>query len=263
MSEARKTALITGASGGIGEGLARECAAAGMDVVLVARSEDKLKALADRFSKEHGVTATPIGSDLSDPGAPGRLKEDLDAAGIVVDVLINNAGFATFGRFIETDIKEELDEIQLNVTSLTHLTKLFTPGMVERGWGRVMNVASTAAFQPGPLMAVYYATKAYVLSFSEALSEELKKTGVTVTALCPGPTASGFQARASMEDSKLVVGWKMPDAATVAADGFKAMMAGKPVYIHGLRNRLMAQSIRFSPRALVRPMVKRLQERVH
>ena len=140
---------------------------------------------------------------------------------------------------------------------------LFTPGMVERGWGRVMNVASTAAFQPGPLMAVYYATKAYVLSFSEALSEELKKTGVTVTALCPGPTASGFPARASMEDSKLVVGRKMPDAATVAADGFKAMMAGKPVYIPGLRNRLMAQSIRFSPRAVVRPMVKRLQERVH
>lgn len=263
MDDARKTALITGASGGIGEGLARECAAAGMNVVLVARSEDKLEALADRLSAEHGITATPIASDLSDADAPATLKDALDRDGIAVDVLINNAGFATFGPFIDSDAGEELEEIQLNVTSLTHLSRLFMPGMVERGWGRVMNVASTAAFQPGPLMAVYYATKAYVLSFSEALSEEMRGTGVKVTALCPGPTVTGFQTRAAMEDSKLVLGRKLPDAATVAAAGFKAMMAGKPVYIHGLRNRLLAHSIRFSPRAVVRPMVKRLQERVH
>jgi short-subunit dehydrogenase len=176
-------------------------------------------------------------------------------------VLVNNAGFATYGAFAETALEPELAELQLNVVTLTELAKRLLPGMLERRWGRILNVASTAAFQPGPLMAVYYATKAYVLSFSEALAEELRDSGVSVTALCPGPTASGFQQRAAMEDSKLVAGRKLMDAATVARAGYAAMMAGQRVVIPGLGNRLLAQSYRVSPRRLLTHVVRRMQER--
>ena len=181
----KETALITGASSGIGLDLARLFAKDGHDVVLVARSEGKLREIAAELERDFGMTAHVIVADLAKPDAPQTLVAQLP---VDVDVLVNNAGFGVLGPFVETDLAKELEMIQVNVVALTHLTKLLLPPMVARRRGRVLNVASTAAFQPGPLMAVYYATKAYVLSFSEAIADELRDSGVTVTALCPGPT---------------------------------------------------------------------------
>ncbi|MCA9922498.1 MAG: SDR family oxidoreductase, partial [Anaerolineales bacterium] len=214
----KQTALITGASGGIGYELARKIAQQGHNLVVVARSESKLMKLAQDFNKQFGVNVTVMVKDLAQSAAPDEIYNELQANEIDVDILVNNAGFASYGLFHELDRQKELNMMQVNMVALTHLTHLFLPGMVERGYGRILNIASTAAFQPGPLMAVYYATKAYVLSFSEAIANELDGTGVTVTALCPGPTESGFQARAAMEDSKLVQSGLM-DAATVAKMG--------------------------------------------
>jgi short-subunit dehydrogenase len=185
----------------------------------------------------------------------------LHSKNIAVDVLVNNAGFATYGYFTELDTKKDLEMIQVNVTTLTHMSKLFLPAMKAHGWGRVLNVASTAAFQPGPLMAVYYATKAYVLSLSEALSRELQGTGVTVTALCPGPTESGFQQRAAMEDSKLVQNGLMTSA-VVAEEGYQAMMKGTTVAITGFMNKVIALIPRFVPRNMVTNLVMNAQQRV-
>jgi len=174
-------------------------------------------------------------------------------------VLVNNAGVGDFGPFAEADPDRTLAMIQLNITSLTALTRAYLPGMLERGSGRIMNVASTASFQPGPLMAVYYATKSYVLSFTEAIAEETRGSGVTVTALCPGPTASGFQAAADMELSPLVANRKLPSAAEVAAYGVKAMNAGDVVSVPGLLNKIMAGTVRLTPRPIMRRMVHKLQ----
>ena len=194
----KQTALITGASSGIGADLARLFARDGYDVVLVARSEEKLREVAEGIGKEHaGVTARVIVADLARPDAARDVVDAL--GGLPIDALVNNAGYGVAGPFVETDVRSELEMIQVNVVALTHLTKLLAPGMVARKRGRILNVSSTAAFQPGPLMAVYYATKAYVLSVSEALAEELRGSGVTVTALCPGPTATGFAAASNME----------------------------------------------------------------
>src|SRR5712692_6004686 len=184
------TALITGASGGIGYELAKLFARDSYNLVLVARSADKLAQLAAELEKAYQIRATVVAVDLAQPDGPEQVFAATQKAAIEVDVLVNNAGFGQFGFYVETDLQEELQQIQLNIASLTHLTKLYVRPMVERRHGRILNVASTAAFQPGPLMAVYYATKAYVLSFSAALSNELQGTGVSVTALCPGPTAS-------------------------------------------------------------------------
>ncbi len=244
------TALITGASGGIGADIARILARRGDDVVLVARSAAKL----DQLAAELGH-ARVVACDLADPGAPAKLAAEVPA----VDILVNNAGVGDFGPFAEADLAKTMGMLQLNVGALTELTRRYLPGMLERGSGRVLNVASTAAFQPGPLMAVYYATKAYVLSVSEAIAEELRGSGVTVTALCPGPTASGFQAAAAMEHSRLLAGRRLPSSARVAAYGVKAMDAGKVVAVHGLANKLLAQSVRASPRAVTRRLVRRIQ----
>jgi len=257
----RQTALITGASGGIGLELARLFAAGGYDLVLVARSAGKLEELAGELRK-HGGAVRVLAKDLASPGSPEEVFRELEAAGVAVDVLVNNAGFATYGPFVETDLGRELEELQLNVVTLTHLTKKLLPGMLARRRGGVLNLASTAGFQPGPLMAVYYATKAYVISFSEALAEELSGTGVTVSALCPGPTATGFQRRAGLEDSKLFSGMlQVADAAAVARAGYEGFRAGKRIVIPGLINKVGVQSIRVSPRALATRMVKRMQER--
>ena len=243
------TALVTGASSGIGLEIAR-ILAKDHDVVLAARRADKLEALATEIGG-----ARVIAVDLADPAGPRRLVAEVPA----VDVLVNNAGFGDFGPFADA-AESRLDEmIELNVGALTRLTRAYLPGMCERGRGRVLNVASTASFQPGPLMAVYYATKAYVLSLSEALAEETRGTGVTVTALCPGPTASGFQAGAAMENSRLVKGRKLPSAASVAAFGVKAMQRGEVVAVPGFANKAMAASIRVSPRPVVRRLVHRMQ----
>ena len=261
--ERRKTALVTGASSGIGLDLAKRFAAEGHDVALVARSEGKLKELAAALEAEHKVRAHVVTADLAQPRAAETLVAALEARGIEVDVLVNNAGYALYGAFTETDLADELNMIQVNIVALTHLTKLLVRKMVARKDGRVLNVASTAAFQPGPLMAVYYATKAYVLSFSEALANELAGTGVTVTALCPGPTKTGFQARAQMEESKLVRGREIMTSETVARAGYTGLMKGKTVVIPGVGNRMMANAVRFLPRNTVTKLVRNAQERAH
>ena len=254
------TALVTGASGGIGEELARLFAADGHDLVLLARSRDKLARLSEELEGKHGIAACVVVSDLARPEAPQEIFEELTAGGVTVDALVNNAGFGSYGLFAETDLKQELEMLQVNVVALTHLTKLFLPAMLARRRGYVMNVASTAAFQPGPLMAVYYASKAYVLSFSEALSNECEGTGVRVSALCPGPTETGFVAAAGMGDSKLFDRAVM-DARTVAEAGYRGLLDGKAVVIPGFRNNLLARSIGFFPRGLVTKVVRGIQEK--
>jgi len=257
-----RTALITGASSGFGVEFAKLFARDGYDVVLVARSVDKLEALAAQLRSRYGITATVLAEDLTDPAAPATLAAALNAAGITVDALVNNAGFATYGPFVEISEDADLDLLKVNVVALTALTKRFLPGMLARRSGQILNVASTAAFQPGPLMAAYYASKAYVLSLSEALAEEVRGSGVTVTVLCPGPSATGFQARAAMEESQLFQRMAVMDAGTVARIGYRAMQAGQTVVIPGWQNRIMALAPRFAPRAVTARMVKGMQERV-
>jgi short-subunit dehydrogenase len=249
-------ALVTGASSGIGLELARLLAARGHDLVLVARRGDKLQELAAELGPER---VTVVVADLGRPGAVDAIV----AAAPRVDVLVNNAGVGGFGPFSESDPAAVQAMIQLNVASLVDLTRRYLPAMVAQGSGGVLNVASSAAFQPGPLMAVYYATKAFVLSFTEAVAEEVRGSGVKVSALCPGPTASGFQAGAAMEDSKLVKGRRLPEAAAVAAAGLKALDRGDVVFVPGLMNKVMASSIRFTPRPLVRRIVHSMQRPEH
>jgi short-subunit dehydrogenase len=260
MSSHNKTALVTGASSGIGLEMAALLAANGFNLFLVARSERKLDELADRFRSEHAVDADSYAIDLSHEDAPDRLLGRLRSVDVSVDVLVNNAGFAQYGRFVDTDAAAEREMMQVNMIALTRLTKLLLPSMLERGSGKILNVASTAAFQPGPLMAVYYATKAYVLSFSYALENELRGTGVSVTALCPGPTRSGFQERAAMEESKLVRG-RIANARSVARAGYEGLMKDKPIVIPGARNKLLAHAVRLSPRRLTASLARRMQER--
>ena len=256
-----ETALVTGASGGIGEALARLLAAARIDVVLVARSADRLSALAGELTRAHGVQAHVLAHDLSAPDAAGAIARELSARGLAIDILINNAGFATYGLFAETSAEEEMRMLQVNIGALTMLTKAMLPGMLLRRHGRIMNVASTAAFQPGPLMAVYYASKAYVLSFSEALSNETAGTGVTVTCLCPGPTKTGFQDRAQMGESRLLSILKVGSADAVARAGFDGMMAGRAIVVPGLGNQIGVQLLRLTPRAGTRRLMRSIQER--
>ena len=253
--------MITGASGGIGYELALLCAQDGFDCILVARSHDKIAELAARLESEFRVKTLVIPRDLSKPNAVDEIFEEVSAASMAVDMLVNNAGFPVFGLFTQTQLEAELEMLNVNVIALTALTKLFLRGMVERHAGRILNLASTAAFEPGPLMAVYYASKAYVLSFSEALANELRGTGVTVTALCPGPTRTGFQKRGVMEDSRLVQG-QIADARSVAAAGYRGMMSGKTIVIPGFSNKLIPWVVRVSPRGVVTRVVRRMQERV-
>ncbi|HEY0156551.1 MAG TPA: SDR family oxidoreductase [Thermoanaerobaculia bacterium] len=257
----KETALITGASSGIGLDLAHLFARDGHDVVLVARSEGKLQEVARDLERHHKVAAHVLPADLSRPDAPRQLFEEARDRRLQIDVLVNNAGFGLGGKFAETDLQTELDMIQVNITAVVHLTKLFLGGMVARGSGRILNVASTAAFQPGPLMAVYYATKAFVLSFSDAIGEELTGSGVTVTALCPGPTFTGFADAAHIENTGLFKVMRPMTSMDVAQIGYRAMRRGKRVAITGLRNKLTAQSVRVSPRFVVTKVVRALQER--
>ena len=255
-------AVVTGASGGIGLELARNLAAEGHPLVLVARGREKLETLAAEVKRDHGVDALVIATDLSEPEAADRIVTRLREANITPQVLVNNAGFGLYGLHAEADLAEEQAMLNLNVTTLTRLTKLLLPGMLAARSGRILNVASTAAFQPGPYMAVYYATKAYVLSYSEALAQELAGTGVSVTALCPGPTASGFQDKAAMHDSALVKDRRLPSAKDVADYAVKAMNRGQRVAIHGAMNWLLAQSIRATPRRVVTWLVAKMSRPV-
>jgi uncharacterized protein len=222
-----------------------------------------LRALGEELAARHGVRSTTIAADLAERGASAEVVARLMGLGITTDVLVNNAGFATYGEFKDLDLDRELDLIQVNIAALTELTRRLLPGMVARRRGRILNVASTAAFLPGPLMAVYYASKAFVLSFSEAINEELRGTGVTVTALCPGPTQSGFQARAGMEGARIVSGRTLPDAASVARAGYDGLMRRRPVVIPGLSNRLTTLAPRLLPRRVLPPIVRNAQARSH
>src|SRR5215470_1019534 len=251
MPEKKKTALITGASVGLGRELAKLFAADGHDLVLVARRKDKLDQLAAELGKGHGVAATVIASDLTDPAAPAALADKVGAAGIEVEFLVNNAGFGSNGAFHELDEKRELDMIQVNVTALVQLTRRLLPAMVARKSGRILNIGSTAGFVPGPFMADYYASKAYVISFTEAIAFELRGTGVTATVLCPGATATEFAAVAGNDKSPLFKSG-VADAVSVARHGYRAMMAGRVVAIPGARNKVLIQSLRVSPRAAIR-----------
>jgi len=257
-----KTALITGASSGIGYELAKLFARDHTDLVLVARDEPRLQQIAAELQTSSGVFVKVIAADLSRAPAPADIYTETTRFHIAVDYLVNNAGFGLVGAFSETDLQGELDMLQVNIVSLMHLTKLYVRDMRARGSGGILNVASTAAFQPGPFMAMYYASKAFVLSFTEALAEELRGTGLHATALCPGPTATDFQRRAKMENVRLMKSKAiaMMSAAEVADIGYRAFLNGEAVVIPGFINKVGAQSVRFSPRALVRRITRKLQE---
>ncbi|MBD2294656.1 SDR family oxidoreductase [Anabaena sphaerica FACHB-251] len=258
--QCQETVLITGAASGIGYQLACIFASENYHLVLVDRNEIKLLEIAVYFQEKFNSLVKTIVKDLSIASSPEEIFTELQQADIQVDVLVNNAGFGTYGLFNETSLNHELEMLQVNLVCLTHLTKLFLKDMVKRGKGKILNVSSAAAFQPGPLMAVYFATKAYVLSFSEAIANELEGTGVTVTVLCPGSTVSAFHERTGMADSKLVKGQKMMDAETVALIGYDALMRGKTIVIPGLLNKILAKSVRFFPRKLVTKIVRSMQE---
>jgi len=235
-----KTALVTGASTGIGWELAKLLAGDGYNLILLARDESKLKAVASELESSHGCRVAVLPKDLSVAGAPDEVFGQLQENSVELDVLVNNAGVGASGAFHRIDTQKILDLIQLNVSALVHLTRLVLPGMIERGTGRVLNVASTAAYQPGPFMAAYYASKAFVLSFSEAVATELKGTGVTVTAFCPGPTDTAFHKRAGTKSSNVAGGAFVMDAGSVARIGYEAMLKGRRTAIAGLKNRVAA-----------------------
>jgi uncharacterized protein len=254
------TTLITGASGGIGYELAKLFARNRHDLVLVARSREKLAQAAAELQST-GVTIKTIALDLAEPLAPKFLFDQLRAEGIVVDILINNAGFGVHGDFTQMAEEEILGQIQLNIAALTELTRLFLPTMIQRRGGRIMNVASTAGFQPGPLMAVYYATKAYVISFTEAIANELCDSGVSMTCFCPGATRTGFAKRAGIEKSRLFKSMAAMSAEKVALDGYRAVMEGRGLAISGAHNWIVAQSTRFAPRKMVTAVSRWIAEK--
>ncbi len=256
----RPLALVTGASAGIGLEIARVLAR-DHDLILSARRTAELESLAEELRKSHGATCHVITADLADPAAPQRLFDEVAAAGHAIDVLVNNAGFGDLGPFANADLAKLLRMIQVNVAALTELTGLFLPGMRSRGRGRILNVGSVAGFQPGPLMAVYYATKAYVNSFSEAIANELSGSGITATCLCPGPTDSEFASVAGMQSSKhFSVGHRLT-ARAVAEQGIAGMKRGKVLVIPGWRNKLLLFSERFAPRSVVVRVVRWMQEK--
>ena len=254
------SAVVTGASAGIGRDIARELAARGWDVVLTARSEDRLRELADELRSEHGVEAHIAPADLAAPGGPDQVAAAVEGLGVTPDLLVNNAGFGQYGPYLELEGDTEVDQIMVNVVAPTRLVRLLLPGMVERGRGRILNVASTAAFYPGPLMTVYYATKAYLRSYSDGLAEELRDTGVSVTCLFPGPTESRFQERAGMGRSGLFRFSRVMESAEVARAGVDAALAGRRSHVPGVLNKVSAQAHRLAPRGVAARVVKRVQE---
>lgn len=250
-------ALITGASSGLGAEYARLFAADKHDLVLVARRRDRLEALAKELEAAQGIRAHVIAADLADPAGVTSVIDEVNRLGLEIAYLVNNAGFGGSGAFAESDRARQLEMVQVNVTALVTLTRAFLPGMIARKRGRVLNVGSTAGFVPGPFMAVYYASKAFVNAFTEALWYELRGTGVTATVSCPGATATEFAAVAGNERSLLFRMGAAP-AATVARQGYRAMMRGRPLIVHGLKNKLIIQSLRVSPRVAIRAVAASL-----
>jgi len=255
-AEKPDTVLITGASSGIGLELARCFAAEGARLVLVARNTAALESLATELRRDHQVESVVLAADLSQLETPGKLFSDLKGRGIGVDILVNNAGFGAYGLFADLPLKRQLEMIQVNITALTELTGLFLPDMIARRRGGVLNVASVAGFVPGPGMAVYYATKAFVLSYTEALAAELKNTGVTVSVLCPGPTITNFGEVAGSKKAKMFRVSSM-SAEAVAKSGLRAFRRHKVVEISGVKNKLLVCLIRFTPRTLVRKLARK------
>jgi short-subunit dehydrogenase len=254
-----QTALVTGASAGIGVDLAECFAQDGYNVILAARTESALRDVAERLTTTYSITATPIAVDLGAIGGGQRLADAITQKGLSVDVLVNNAGYGHAGAFNGSDAATQLGMIDLNDRALVELTHIYWPGMLANRRGGVLNVASTAAFQPGPLMAIYYASKAFVLSFSEALWEEARDTGVKVSCLCPGPTVSKFRDRAGTNKVRLSrAGTPMPSM-TVARMGYEAWQANRRVEVTGMRNRILASLVRFMPRTAVLRSVRNLQ----
>ena len=256
---ARAVTLITGASGGIGEELARICAANGHALALVARSGDKLDALASDIASSGRDRPFTLALDLSKPDAPAKLEHALREAGLVPNILINNAGFGLIGAVSELDRAEQIEMVDLNIRALTDLTLRFLPD-IRAARGRIMNVSSIASFLPGPYMAIYYATKAYVTSFSEALWQELRASGVTVTALCPGVTRTGFGLRAGFDEA-LVKHMPATSARAVAEIGYRAMMKGKRRAITGRFNQLMVGTMPLTPRLVLLPLLDQLMRK--
>ncbi|MGD9617625.1 MAG: SDR family NAD(P)-dependent oxidoreductase [Alphaproteobacteria bacterium] len=257
-STRRPLALVTGASRGIGAALARELAGHGHDLVLSGRSTEQMQELAQEF-RRIGVETTVIAADLSQPGAAAQLAGDIERRGLSIDVLINNAGLGGLGRFDRIDPARVAEMLQINIVALTELTRLLLPGMIARGHGRIMLVGSVAGFQPGPGAAVYYASKAYVLSLGEALAHELRGTGVTVTTLCPGATATDFFEVAGARHAVIARRLRhMMPADRVARIGYQALMVGRRIVIAGVINRLMAFGGRHAPRAATLPITERL-----
>lgn len=261
MATTQKFTLITGASSGIGYELADVFAREKHNLILVARSEGKLQTLKEKLEATYAIQAHVLVCDLSQAAAPRKLYEATESRGWNIDILVNNAGFGALGEFATSDLNRYLEMIQVNITSLTELTRLYLPHMMARKAGKIMNVASIAAFQAGPMMAVYYATKAYVLSFSEALAEELSGHGISVTTLCPGPTESNFISASGTSEIPILQKIKIPTSRDVAEYGYQALMAQKVVAVHGLTNKMLVLGGKLAPRSVARKMVKRLQEK--
>lgn len=254
---AGNTALITGASGGIGYELAKIAASQNVDLVLVARNKDKLDSLRKELKEKYQVNVWIFAHDLSNPDSLPELVEEIDNLGLEINILINNAGIGDYGKYFETSPGRELEMINLNVLALSYLTKTYYRRMVHAGKGRILNLSSVAGFMPGPYMSVYYATKAYVQSLTEALAAEARGTGVTLTALCPGPTASSFFENASVtEYSKIKLLMSFPKPEVVAKFGFRAMMKGKTIAIHGIKNNILLVLVNFIPRKALTRVIK-------
>jgi short-subunit dehydrogenase len=252
------TALITGASAGLGKDFATLFATDGHDLVLVARREDRLEEIASELREKHGVNVIVHAADLGDRQAPTEIFDAIQTQGVVVEFLVNNAGFGSNGTFWELPLDRELGQIHVNIEALVHLTHLFVGPMVQRSSGRVLNIASTAGFQAGPNMATYYATKAFVISFTEAIAHELRGTGVRATAHCPGATATEFSAIAGNDKSNLFKKGNVATSMDVARDAYRAMHAGKPLAIHGAMNSFLAFGNRFAPRSMVTTITGKL-----
>ncbi len=255
----RRTVLVTGASGGIGKGIAEAAARDGWHLVLTARGTAAIEAFADDWRRRYGVQVTALAQDLSLPGGAAALFEAVQARGIALDCLVNNAGIGVYGEFADNALDEELSMLRLNIEAPTVLAKLFLPQLLARG-GRILNIASTASFPPGPFLAVYYGSKAYLRSWSEGIAEELASKGVSVTAYCPGPTLTGFQQRAQAQRSRLFRMPALPGGDAVGADAWRACQRGQRVAVQGLSNKLQVFAMRFTPRWLLAKIVRMISQ---
>ncbi|MEK3687040.1 SDR family NAD(P)-dependent oxidoreductase [Paenibacillus sp. FSL R10-2736] len=255
----KQTVLITGATGGIGYELAEVFAENNNNLVLIARNQTRLLEIKQLFEKKYKIKVFILGKDLSEKDAAVEIYQTIKQQKITVNVLVNNAGFGDFGEFHKTDWQKQYEMVQVNIIALMQLTRLFVPEMISLNHGKIMNVASTAAFPPGPWMSVYYASKAFVLSFSESIAQELKHTEVAVTVLCPGPTETGFVEKADLNDSKLFKSNNIADAKSVAVYGYKKLNKKVIIAIPGLGNKITAWGQRFVPRSLVRKIMYKKQ----